>query len=351
MMGTALNYDYLVRLGVSVLPVFVLLFGLRFLDSYKLVSLRRTLSAVLAGLAVAGICVGIDKMGFKVMPLTGPWYPIVGAPILEESLKAAYIAYLIRKNRVGFMVDAAIYGFAVGAGFALLENIIYLRVFYENSLLLWTIRGFGTAMMHGGTTAIFGIVSASLLGRSSRHRWSLYIPGLATAMVIHSLYNQALLPPLESMITVLIGLPVLMSLIFLQSEKSLQNWLGNKLDKDMELMQMISTGRLVETKAGLYLRSLTNSFPPQVVGDMLCLLQISLELSAIAKGDLMRREAGFPLTPDPTLPAKFKELAFLEKSIGIAGKLALAPLLSRSSRDLWEVYMLSQGSKSTPASG
>jgi hypothetical protein len=248
------------------------------------------------------------------------------------------------------MVDAAIYGFAVGAGFALLENIIYVRVFHDNSLILWTIRGFGTAMMHGGTTAIFGIVTTSLLGRTPGHRWAAYIPGLAIAMLIHSLYNQALLPPLESMVSILIGLPVLLSLIFLQSEKSLQRWLGNKLDKDMELMQMIATGRLAETNAGLYLRSLTNTFPPQVVGDMLCLLQISLELSAIAKGDLMRREAGFPVTPDPTLPAKFKEMTFLEKSIGVAGKLAVAPLLSRSSRDLWEVYMLSQGSKATPAS-
>lgn len=349
-MGTPLAYDYFARLGISILPVFAFLFGLRFLDSYKLVSLRRILSAVLAGIAVAGVCLFINSLGFEVMPLTGRWYPVVGAPIIEECLKAAYIAYLIRRSRIGFMVDAAIYGFAVGAGFALLENIVYVHAFQDKSLLLWTIRGFGTAMMHGGTTAIFGIVATTLLARTASHRWTVYVPGLIISIVIHSIYNQALLPPLETTVAILVGLPVLMSLIFLQSEKSLQSWLGNKLDKDMELMQMIATGRLVETKAGLYLRSLTNSFPPQVVGDMLCLLQISLELSAIAKGDLMRREAGFPITPDPTLPAKFEEMAFLEKSIGVAGKMAIAPLLSRSSRDLWEVYMLSQGSKAAPAS-
>jgi protease PrsW len=344
-MGSIIQYDYLARVGVSILPVFVLLFGLQFIDSYKLVSLRRILTAVLAGIAVAGICYFGNSLGFEIMPLKGSWYPIIGAPIIEECLKAAYITYLIRAHRVGFMVDAAIYGFAVGAGFALLENIVYLQSFHDRTLVLWTIRGFGTAMMHGGTTAIFGIMATSFLGRTTSHRWRIYGPGLAIAIVIHSLYNQALLPPMESMIAILVGLPVILSLIFLQSEKSLQNWLGNKLDKDMELMQMIATGRLAETHAGMYLRSLTNTFEPQIVGDMLCLLQISLELSAIAKGDLMRREAGFPVTPDPTLSDKFKELAFLEKSIGVAGKLAVAPLLSRSSRDLWEVYMLSQGNK------
>jgi hypothetical protein len=65
-------------------------------------------------------------------------------------------------------------------------------------------------------------------------------------------------------------------------------------------------------------------------------------MSARAKGDLLRREAGFPLTPDPALPAKFQELAYLEKSIGRAGKRALAPLLSMSTRDLWEIYMLGE---------
>lgn len=350
-MGSPTQYDYIFRVSISILPVFVLLFGLQFIDSYKLVSLRRILTAVFAGVVVASILYFINTLGFEIMPLKGPWYPIIGAPFLEESLKAAYIAYLIRASRIGFMVDAAIYGFAVGAGFALLENIVYLQSYHDTTLVLWAIRGFGTAMMHGGTTAIFGIMATSLMGRTSSHRWRVYLPGLGIAIVIHSIYNQALLPPLESMVAILIGLPIILSLIFLQSERSLQNWLGNKLDKDMELMQMIATGRLAETHAGMYLRSLTNTFEPQIVGDMLCLLQISLELSAIAKGDLMRREVGFPVVPDPTLPDKFKELAFLEKSIGRAGKLALAPLLTRTSRDLWEVYMLSQGAKAAQGTG
>ena len=48
------------------------------------------------------------------------------SPWLEESLKAALIVYLIRTRRVGMLVDASIYGFAVGTGFALFENFYYL---------------------------------------------------------------------------------------------------------------------------------------------------------------------------------------------------------------------------------
>lgn len=341
--GFGISND-LARLGLSILPVFAFLFGLQFLDSYQLVHLRRILMAVLIGCLIATACYGINSAAFITMPVRGRWYAVFGVPVVEEGLKAIYLVYLIRACRVGFMVDAAICGFAVGAGFAAVENVVYVQAFPDSSLFLWTVRGFGTAMMHGGVSSIFAIISSSLSGRRTPPSWRAFVPGLALAILIHSAYNQALFPPLPSTVAILVGLPILLSLIFLQSERSLQTWLGSKLDKDIELMEMISTGRFAETRAGSYLRSLRNTFPPELVGDMLCLLHLSLELSARAKGDLLRREAGFPLTPDPLLPAKFKELAYLEKSIGRAGKLALAPLLSMSTRDLWEIYMLSQSS-------
>ena len=48
------------------------------------------------------------------------------SPWIEESLKALLLVYLIRTRRVGMLVDAAIYGFAIGTGFALFENLYYL---------------------------------------------------------------------------------------------------------------------------------------------------------------------------------------------------------------------------------
>jgi hypothetical protein len=37
---------------------------------------------------------------------------------LVESWPAAIVIVLVRTNRIGFLVDAAIYGFAIGTGFA-----------------------------------------------------------------------------------------------------------------------------------------------------------------------------------------------------------------------------------------
>jgi len=56
----------------------------------------------------------------------------------------------------------------------------------------------------------------------------------------------------------------------------------------------------------------------------------------------MRREMGFPVDHDPELSAQFQELKYLEKQIGLAGKLALSPLLGNSARDIWEMQQLAE---------
>ena len=40
------------------------------------------------------------------------------APAIEETLKLLFVIVLLRARKVGFVIDAAICGFAAGAGFA-----------------------------------------------------------------------------------------------------------------------------------------------------------------------------------------------------------------------------------------
>jgi hypothetical protein len=106
---------------------------------------------------------------------------------------------------------------------------------------------------------------------------------------------------------------------------------------------MIGSTQFKQTRVGAYLMSLQEAFPPELRGDMLSLLQLTIELSARAKGSLLMREAGFDVTADPELDSMFAELNFLQKSIGPTGMLAIRPLLSQTPRDLWEMHRLEQG--------
>ena len=330
----------LLRISFSLLPVFFFLLGLILIDSYKLVKLQAVLISIIAGCGAALGSFLINSSMLDFLAIEFKTYSRYCAPIVEESLKAAFLIYLIRKNKMGFKVDTAIHGFAIGAGFAFLENIYYLRAMSDATLMTWIIRGFGTAIMHGGVTAIFGIIAKSFHDQQSSIKYFAILPAFVLAIGIHSLFNHFFLTPLQSTLLLLFVFPIIISLVYSQSEKSTHNWVGVGLDTDQELLELITSGNLSETKIGRYLHSLRDKFPGEIVVDMLCFLRIHLELSIRAKGILMMQESGFKPAPDTEIKAKFKELKYLEKSIGPIGHLAILPFMHTSNRNLWQLHML-----------
>ncbi|HEV2202034.1 MAG TPA: PrsW family glutamic-type intramembrane protease [Bryobacteraceae bacterium] len=337
-----LSAPYLIRLAICILPVLAFLGGLVLLDSFKLAPMRRLIPSLAGGAAVALVAYLANTLllGGHGVPHT-TW---IETPLMEELLKALVVWLLLRTGRIGFMVEGAIYGFAVGAGFAMAENIVYLHYLGPASLIIWLVRGFGTSLMHGGGTAIAGILGASQVHRGKLAREIALVGGWALASVLHILYNSPLLPPAFAAGLVLVGIPALMVAIFMRSERAVEGWLGEGFDSDMQLLADISSGDFSQTPSGVYLRSLRDSFAPPLVADMLCLLQISTELAIRAKAELLKREAGFSSGQDEDVKARLLELLYLEKNIGPTGRLALAPLLAGRERRLWELRQLGYSS-------
>lgn len=313
---------------IGLLPVSLFLLALVYLDTYKLISFPRIAALVIAGSAIMGLCFVINGA----LPIGMTILTRYAAPAIEETLKLLPVLILLRMRRLGFLVDSAIAGFAVGTGFALAENAYYMWALSGGSVALWLARGFGTAVMHGGTTAI-----AAMLARSS---WKLAVPGLVAAMAIHSLFNHFFLSPVASAVAMIIVLPVLMVLAFEYSELHLRRWLGRGFDLSSDLLQAMSSGDFTRSHVGLYLQSLRNSFNATVVADMLCYLQLYMELSLRAKGILMLRESGLPVESDPDVAEKLRELQYLRDSIGKTGELAIAPIVRASPYDVWQLQLL-----------
>lgn len=324
---------------LSLLPVLTFL-GLLFgLDSFKLVTPRALARSLVVGCLAAAAALWINTQMLQALKLELGFYRRYDAPVLEELAKSLYIIFLIRTNRVGFMVDAAIHGFAVGAGFALLENVHYLLTLGDGSVFLWIVRGFGTAVMHGSTMAIFGIVSKSIADRRGGGVRA-YLPGLLAAIVLHSLFNHFFLPPLAMTVLMLVVLPLLVILVFERSERATRAWLGTGFDSHLELLESIWSGDVRQSRVGQYLQSLRGRFAPAVVGDMLCYLQVYLELSMRAKAQLIARQAGLQIARGEDVQENLTELHFLEKSIGRTGQLALQPLLGTTRREIWQLGTL-----------
>jgi RsiW-degrading membrane proteinase PrsW (M82 family) len=329
-----------VHVLLAFLPVSLFLGSLLYIDSYKLVSLRKLLRVIIAGAltAMASYVLNSEVMEHLDPRVVTRYF----APAIEEVLKLIPVLMLLRRRRIGFVIDAAICGFATGTGFALIENLYYLFVVADPGLAVWIVRGFGTAVMHGGVTAIAAMITVILQQRHESESLNYALPGLVVAFAIHSLFNQFFLSPLASALAVMVILPPLLVMVFAENERYLQNWLGSGFDLETALLRAIHSGDFKSSRAGRYLQSLREHFDGEVVGDMLCYLRLNAELALRAKGVLMLRENGLPVRRDAETPAKLAELHYLKTSIGRTGQLALAPVMRRSSQDLWQLQLLEE---------
>ncbi|MEE8109082.1 MAG: PrsW family glutamic-type intramembrane protease [Gammaproteobacteria bacterium] len=325
---------------IGLLPAIIFLVTLLYMDSYKLVSMRAIIRVIGIGglLVILAYFVGSGILDSTQMARID--YSLYVAPVLEELLKASVIVVLLRTSRIGFLVDAAIFGFAVGTGFALIENLYYLQTLDSANIGVWIVRGFGTAIMHGGATAIFGILTQALTERSIGINPLMYLPGLAIAIALHSLYNHFLISPIQSTMLILLVLPPVLYVIYLQSSRSMHDWLQLDFDADAGLLEQINSSEFSESSIGRYLGELTKKFKGPVVVDMLCYLRLYTELALRAKGVLMMRENGFDEPVGERTRAKFEEMRFLEKSIGKTGRMAMRPFLHMDRKDLWQLYVL-----------
>ena len=332
--------DFVLHALLGLLPVCCFLAALVYLDSYKLVPLKWVIGTIVLGCATGVASYPLNMIGLQWFDVDFTVYTRYVAPLIEEALKALVIWALMRENRIGFLVDAAILGFAVGAGFAIFENMYYLTILPDLKLGTWIVRGFGTAIMHGGATAIFAVIAHTMLEQYPTKGWAAMLPGLLIAAITHSVFNHFFFTPIINTALVLGILPLLFTLIFDRSDRALSDWLGAGFDADTELLELINSGELSTSKVGLYLQSLREKFEGPIVADLLCYLRLHTELSIRAKGLLMMRESGFVNKAGEQTRAKLEEMKYLEKSIGATGKLAIKPFLRMSQKDLWQFYML-----------
>jgi RsiW-degrading membrane proteinase PrsW (M82 family) len=335
------------NLTAGLAPVLCLLALLMLMDSFKLVPMRFVLQALAAGAAAALAALAlhlqmIDSLGVPISVVTR-----VIAPIVEELLKLLFVIYAVRSRRVGFPVDAAIVGFAVGTGFAVVENSYYLLTLESPGVLLWLVRGFGAAILHGAMTAIAAIVAQELAARRHGQGLSIFVPGVLAAIVIHGVYNQFVFPPVVATLLLLIVLPPVLLGVFTRSERATREWMSAGLDLDVELLKLVLSEDFGHTRLGAYLNELRARFPGPVVADMFCLMRVELELGIRAKGMLMARDAGLDVPLDGEVRAALAEVQYLEKAIGPTGMLALTPLQVSSERDTWHKFLLTEQRRST----
>jgi RsiW-degrading membrane proteinase PrsW (M82 family) len=264
---------------VGLTPVLALLATLLYLDGYKLVKLRAVVAVVGCGAVIAAFCYVLNAYLIESLKMDLTAFTRHVGPVTEELFKSMIVVALIRAHRIGFLIDAAIYGFAVGTGFATIENLYYLEHVRAAGIGIWLVRGFGTALMHGGCTAIFAMMSVTMLERARHGMTAALIPGFVVAVLLHSAYNYMSVSPRLATAIVIVVLPPLLLFVFQRGEKSVGDWLGEGFDADTQTLDAITSGRFTESRAGRYLDSIKHRFQGEVAADLLCYVRVHTELA------------------------------------------------------------------------
>ena len=109
-------------------------------------------------------------------------------PITEEIVKMLpilFFAIMVTDERSTLIPIS----FAVGVGFALLENVVILTQNVENVTILWAlVRGFGSGLVHGICTVMVGW-GISYIKKRRKFFYCGTFALLSAAIIYHAIYN------------------------------------------------------------------------------------------------------------------------------------------------------------------
>jgi RsiW-degrading membrane proteinase PrsW (M82 family) len=337
----------LLKLAVALAPVILLLVVFERLDVFRLVSPGSVLAYAAAGAALAALSYAVNGHVMDGLPIGFTDYSRYVAPVIEEVLKGLIIVGLFALDRVGFKLDAAIAGFAVGAGFSVFENGYYLWLFREANLGVWIVRGFGTAVMHGGATALFAVIThefsehqAHHQGRHSRLYPWVFLPGLMVAIAIHSAFNHLPGDPLLAMLAAMVVIPITLLAVFSRGGATAHEWLEHDHEGHARMLADIRAGRFADTEDGRAITATAQRFPPRIRADVGAWIELQLMLVLRAEEIILAFERGERPEVGEAEHAEFQRLHQLGRTIGHAARHAIQPHLRFSRSDLYEMHML-----------
>jgi len=325
---------------ISIFPICLYLLLIKGMDGFSIARWGRIAECFIWGVVSCISCYYIGKLM--------PEHYGFGFPLLEEVVKVTPMIVAIHRKRFAFFVETLSYGAAIGAGFAILENILYLSLYHDLTIGEAALRGISTSLLHIGCTALLSsmvLVAFRISKGKSVFLIVLYdLVAALPSMAIHFTYNLFLLPPFFQMIVCVIIFIGLFILTYSIDEKLIHKWLDLCITNDIALYSSIKQGKLQSTNAGQYLLMAKERFAPEVFFDICVFLGLYLEMSIASKSRMIMKEAGIdePLSQQEKeqFKNKVEEIKELRRSMGKSGTMLLKPFITIKQADKWAMKEL-----------
>ena len=323
----------------ALLPVVIYIFVVYQIDNFSLISVKRLVLLILCGMLTALLCFGIFQLTGEMLANEHSDYV---NPVMEEVVKGLPLLYLASRKKIVFFIDSVICGAAVGGGFSILENIFYLLLGDEMGMGTVLFRGLEVALIHMGCSAIVaaGLMLVIRLIERSRSKLDLKKSDIAMSVfllleapLLHVCHNAFHFNPLMQFIFVFGTMGGLLMWTYYYDVDMIHRWIDKGLDKQFALLDSIKSGQLDNTQTGKFLVSIKEKFPPEDFFDIICYVQLHVELSVAAKSRVMVRESGLvkdlPLSDEnkTLILSQCEEYKLLEKRLGKAARMTIAPVV------------------------
>jgi RsiW-degrading membrane proteinase PrsW (M82 family) len=237
--GTAVGFV------LSSVAMSVVVLAYLWLDRWEPEPPRLLVLAFLWGASVAVVLASVIQI--FVESVVNPGHPqavsavsvVIGAPLTEEAAKGLFLLLMMtgrRRNELNSLTDCLVYAGLAGAGFAWLEDILYISSggTLGASLVTAALRLIMAPFAHSLFTTMFGIgVYFALQQRKSLAKVGCILLGYLGAVVMHGLWNGSSLLGVEAYFAVYVFwmVPIfgLMIVLGVQSRRREQRVVAAKL--------------------------------------------------------------------------------------------------------------------------
>lgn len=341
----------------TVIPLVVLMV-IRALDLYGTGSMKVVVTCVVWGAAAYAGAYFANTAAYDLLKLDD-WNTVARfiAPPVEEILKALILIYLVRQPKFTYFVDGAIFGFAVGIGFAVAENFQYIL---ESDAGLMTAVGrvISTNLIHGSATALTGVVLG--LARFQKPLPSVFtaLAGLAAAICLHLAFNNmvALVADgpvlLFAAVIAMLAVGLIVFLIFRGLGQSRQ-WIEQQLGTgDRVTMGEAKVVRRYEDMHDL-LKPVRDMFGEEKAAQIEQLLNLQARIG-IKRGALEKlQDERMQRASQAEIDTMNEQMEKLRRSIGAYTMLAVRQIIPENTSPLWDMLRnrIQQSIENRPASG
>lgn len=186
---------------LSSIAMTVVLLAYVWLDRWEPEPPRLLIFAFLWGASVAIVLAMALSLVFEAVVDPGggqdvsPASVVLGAPLIEEAAKGLFLVVMMtgrRRNELNSLTDCLVYAGLVGAGFAWLEDILYISGAgtLGESLLTAAMRLIMAPFAHSLFTTMFAVgVYFALQRRDTAARIGCLVVGYLGAVLMHALWN------------------------------------------------------------------------------------------------------------------------------------------------------------------